>query len=161
MFRYEYSVWKEFVQRGGGVRVNLIARGFSRDNEFLAFSAPIKPHSLTVSGESVSGIRVVKREDGVFNYYIFKSDNRRRVKFKVSIKGRYSREVFDGKRYENFVEWIGRHQHVLVFHGSFSPRVVSPKRFLVDRKKGMLHISWLWEKGYKGKIFVTLSSAQQ
>lgn len=160
MLRYEYSVWKEFVRRGGGVRIDLAARGHSPNQEFLAFYAPIRPHSLAVSGEGVSGIRAVGRADGVFGYYVFKADDRRRVKFRVSLKGRYTRDVFDGKRYESDVEWVGRHQHILVFHGSFSPRVVSPKRFFVDRKRGMLYVSWLWERGYRGKVFVLLSSAK-
>ncbi len=161
MLRMEYSVWREYVQRGGAARIGLALRGVAAGEEVEAFRFPLKPHMLSVVGEHFRGIEA-REEDGGFSYRLLRwSGERRRVKARVTVKGRYSGTVFDGEVYRVKGSWRGRHQHVLEFHGSYSPRVVRPRGYAVSRSKGRLVISWLWEDGYSGEIYVRLASASR
>ena len=160
--RLEYSVWREYVQRGGAARLSLSLRGVARGEEVEAFVFPVKPHMLSVTGEQFRGIRVEERAGGRYAYILTRwSGERRRVKARVAVKGRYSVDVFDGQVYRVEVDWRGRHQHILEFHGGYSPRLVRPRGYSVSRSKGRLVISWLWEDGYRGEIYVRLASASR
>jgi len=158
-FKPEYSVWREFVQRGGALRVQFTARGLAEGEELVAFVFPARPHSITVTGEEIRGV-VVEEADGGYAYIVKRwRGDRGRIKLRLAFKGRYLGEVFDGEVYRVRVDWSGRHQHVLLFHGSYSPRSVRPRGYRAGRERGRLAVSWLWDRGYRGELYVRLASA--
>lgn len=161
MLRMEYSVWREYAQRGGAARIGVMLRGVASGEEVEVFRFPVRPHMLSVVGEQFRGIISVEEGD-VFSYRLLRwGGERRRVKARINVKGRYTGGVFDGEVYRARVSWRGRHQHVLEFHGGYTPRVVRPRGYVVSRSKGRLVISWLWEDGYSGEIYVKLASASR
>lgn len=159
---YEYSTWNEKVEESGEISILFSARGSVEGSgeSIEIFSTHLKPHYLAVKG---SGLRGVYYEgDGLSRFYVLAKDplGARRIKIRVTCRGVYPLEAFDGSRYNVNLEWRGRHIHAILFPPRYRIVSVSPKGYKLKRDMDGVLVSWLWRRGFKGTIRIELSRSR-
>ena len=153
---YIHTVWLEQIHPNREVKVIFNGRGvlYGKGNELLVFEAPITPFYMAVYGEWMKGMII---EDGGINKFIVFVRNKTegdKVKIKLVVKGIYSPEIYDGRKYRQIVNWKGKHLHVIQTLPSYKIQSVKPKGYKLQRSRNKVSISWLWKKGYTGEIYL-------
>ena len=153
--RFARTSWSEWLVSGGPVAAAFTGRGRASCRvPSPLFKTVIVPHALSIVSEWARGVYVNERGE-VYALTIGEVEGRI-VKVRVLLRGWLPTSVFNEHVYRCNVDWRSRHLHSITLPPRFRVVSVLPKGYRMIREGKRIKVSWLWSRGFKGKVMLRL-----
>jgi len=121
------------------------------------FSSMLKPRTLSIKGEKVRGIIAENRKEEYFYHALFENVHAgERMRFKVFIKGRPTKETLKEDGYHSNFAWNTRHIQRIIFPKGWKILSAIPNGYVIETIKGMPSIKWDRKGRFWGDVQVKI-----
>lgn len=119
------------------------------------FSSMFRPQTLSIKGEKARGIIAENREGEYFYHVLFEDVHvGEKVRLKVCIEGKSTREIFKEDGYYSNFAWDPRHVQRIIFPIGWKILSAIPNGYVLETFRGLPSIKWNRDGKFWGDVQV-------